>query len=99
MNISSVSKQFVSTKKKLTESWYSQIANKRVFQLRNSSFRHKSPDLGTRWSLGGIKQLRHSRSVSLVLPQLDVLTLCPGFVNDYDLQLVSLHILHICGLA
>jgi hypothetical protein len=32
---------------------------------------------------------------SLVLPQLDVLTLGPSFVNDYNFQLVSLHILHV----
>jgi len=44
INISSVSKQFVSTKKKLTESWYSQMQTNESFYEATAALDIKSPD-------------------------------------------------------
>jgi len=44
INISSVSKQFFSTKKKLTESWYSQMQTNESFYEATAALDIKSPD-------------------------------------------------------
>jgi hypothetical protein len=54
-------------------------------------------NLQTRKQVRSKWQLQHNWSVGLVLPQVDVLALSPDFVDDYNFQLVSLHILHVCG--
>lgn len=98
LNTASVSKQFVSTKNKLTESWYSTYASKHKC-FYESTASALDINLQTTKQVRSKWQLQHNWSVGLVLPKVDVLARSPSFVNDNNFQLVSLHILHVCGVS